>query len=92
MVVSKFQIGDEVETNEKYRLMAEDHNSIPGANKFETYIRAKVAKVKLQDIHRIEYNERGCGRMTPEVINQIVVITFENGNFLNQDFLQKVKE
>jgi len=92
MVVSKFKIGDEVETNEKYRLMAEDHNSMPGANKFETYIRAKVAKVKIQDIHKTKYDKQGYGRILPEVIDQIVVITFENGNFLNQDFLQQIKE
>jgi len=99
MVVSKFRIGDEVETNEKYRLMAEDHNKLFGHNDFPLYRRGKVTDCHVEELReqRTDY-ATGLSYSDPsgKVYKTIIVVHIDDfpqfEHSLNQDFLEKVKE
>lgn len=103
MVVSKFKIGDEVETNEKYKQMAEEHNEfmnklgITNSYTFPTYRRGKVTEFHEEDFNSVKMDQETkflislpFKKGTDIIVHIDDFPKFEHS--LNQDFLQKVQE
>ena len=98
-----FQIGDEVETNEKYREMAEDHNNLMKKvdltdKLFLEYRRGRVISVQKEDFSRLNIDkETGYWWCSPVVEGRYTDVIVYMDDLpgieyaLNQDYLQKVK-
>jgi len=100
MVTPKFQIGDEVETNEKYRKMAEDHNEFMdklGVNHyhFPTYRKGKVTESHEEDFNSVRTDPKtGHMYLLPFSKGTDIIVSIDDcpEHSLNQNFLQKVQE
>ena len=98
-----FQIRDEVETNEKYREMAEDHNNLMKKvdltdKLFLEYRRGRVISVQKEDFSRLNIDkETGYWWCSPVVEGRYTDVIVYMDDLpgieyaLNQDYLQKVK-
>ena len=93
MVISKFKIGDEVETTEEYRKSAEQINPLLSTTQVTPYIRGKVTEIREQIDYKTETNGDGyIISRWPEIERKWISVTINGEKLLNQDCLQKVQE
>lgn len=96
MVISKFKIGDEVETTKEYRKSAEEINPLLTTTQITPYIRGKVTDIREQIDYKTEniyYTNGmiGTQNLYPQIERKWISVTVDGGKLLNQDCLQKVE-
>lgn len=93
MIVSKFKIGDKVETTEEWRKRAEELNPLLSTTQITPYIKGTVTDIKEQVDYKTETLPSGLIRIRyPEIERTWISVIIDNEHLLNQNAVQKVKE
>lgn len=95
MVIPKFKIGDEVETNEKYRKMAIGHNEFmkkitENHKPFPLYRKGKVTELHEEDFDSVIQDPKtGCMSVLPFLKATDIIVSLDGSEqSLNQNFLK----